>query len=227
MIAMATRQRRSVDQVVESLLARHGRTFASEAGIRLDRDTPAPLFQLLCLSLLFSARISADIAVAATRALFDAGWTTPEKMAAATWEHRTRVLNRSGYARYDESTSRYLASTAELLIERWDGDLRRLRDEAGGDVDELRGLLTGFKGIGQVGADIFIREVQGLWDDYCPFVDDRTLEVATELGLPRSPQELRETTPDAPTFVRLVSALVRTRLAGDADEILAEAAGPT
>lgn len=222
---MTRTQTAPVDQVVETLLARHGRTFASEAGIRLDRDTPAPLFQLLCLSLLFSARISADIAMAASRALIDAGWTTPQKMAEATWEDRTQVLNRSGYARYDESTSRYLAATAKLLIDRWDGDLRRLHDEAGGDLDELRRLLTEFKGIGQVGAAIFIREVQGLWEDCCPFVDDRTLEVAADLGLPRSAQELRDATPDAPTFARLVSALMRTRLAGDTDEILAEAAG--
>jgi hypothetical protein len=44
------------ERVVAALLDRHGRTYAAEAGIRL-RDAPAPLFQLLCLSLLLSARI--------------------------------------------------------------------------------------------------------------------------------------------------------------------------
>lgn len=205
------------ERILAMLLARHGTTFASAAGIRVGRNTPAPLFQLLCLSLLISARIGSDIAVAAARALFDAGWTTPGKMAAATWERRTMVLNRAGYARYDESTSRYLASTAELLLDRHGGDLRRLRSEAAGDIDVLRSGLTAFTGIGAVGADVFIREVQAVWHEYEPFADARTLAVAVDLGLPGSAHELRALVDDVDTFTRLVAALVRTRLAGDLD----------
>lgn len=211
------------DQVVAALLDRHGRTYASEAGIRLARNTPAPLFQLLCLSLLISARIGADVAVAAARALREAGWTTAERMADATWEARTKVLNRSGYARYDESTSRYLGWTAELLLERHGGDLRGAREAADGDAAVLRSELTEFKGIGNVGADIFVREVQGVWTEYVPFVDDRILEVADSLGLPASADGLRSTVDDAGTFARLVAALVRSGLAGDHDELLADA----
>ncbi|MFE0877827.1 hypothetical protein ACFW4X_23735, partial [Streptomyces smyrnaeus] len=48
--------------LVRELLKRHGRTYADEAGITL-RDTPQPLYQLLVLSLLLSARIRSDIAV--------------------------------------------------------------------------------------------------------------------------------------------------------------------
>ncbi|MFP3907319.1 MAG: endonuclease [Acidimicrobiales bacterium] len=211
------------DRIVGVLLSRHGRTFAAEAGIRLRRNTPAPLFQLLCLSLLVSARISAGIAVAAARALFEAGWTTADKMVAATWEERTRVLNRSGYARYDESTSTYLASTASLVVERYGGDLRRMRVEADGDLDHLRSRLTDCKGIGGVGADVFVREVQSVWLEYAPFVDDRTLGVATTLGLPSSATGLRAMVDDAGTFARLVAALVRTGLERDQDSILEEA----
>ena len=211
------------DDLIAMLLDRHGRTYASEAGIRLGRNTPAPLFQLLCLSLLISARISADAAMAATRALFDAGWTTPEKMAAATWEERTRVLNESGYARYDESTSRYLADTAETLLDRHGGDLRRLRDEADGQAAPLRKLLTAHKGIGDVGADVFLREVQGVWTEFAPFVDGRTLATAGELGLPRSAEGLRDRVGDVDTFTRLVAALVRARLADDLDTLTAAA----
>lgn len=205
--------------MVAGLLDRHGTTFSSAAGIRLRRNTPAPLFQLLCLSLLISARIGSDIAVDAARALFHAGWTTPARMAAATWEQRTAVLNRAGYARYDESTSRYLARTAELLLERHGGDLRRVRSEADGDADLLRTRLTAFTGIGDVGADIFLREVQAVWPEYEPFADARTLSVATDLGLPGSARALRATVDDTGTFARLVAALVRTRLAGDHDAI--------
>lgn len=51
-------------------------------------------------------------------------------MAEATWRQRTDVLNRAGYARYDESTSRMLGDTAQLLLDRYRGDLRKLREEA-------------------------------------------------------------------------------------------------
>ena len=48
---------------VERLLDEHGTTYATAAGIRL-ADRPSPLFQLLVLTLLSSARISADVAAA-------------------------------------------------------------------------------------------------------------------------------------------------------------------
>lgn len=65
-----------------------------------------------------SARIRSGIAVDATLALADHGWTTPAKLALASWAERAKVLNQSGYARYDERTSTMLAETAELLIDR-------------------------------------------------------------------------------------------------------------
>ena len=43
-----------------------------------------------------SARIGAGLAMQGARARGDQGWTTPEKMAAATWEQRTRTLNEAG-----------------------------------------------------------------------------------------------------------------------------------
>ena len=79
----------SHQRVVSALIERAGRTYADEAGITL-KNTPAPLFQLLVLSLLLSARISADIAVAAARELFAAGYRTPAKMADADWQGSQR-----------------------------------------------------------------------------------------------------------------------------------------
>ena len=48
----------SRDQVLEELLAEHGRTYADQAGITL-RDKPSPLYCLLVLATLSSAPISA------------------------------------------------------------------------------------------------------------------------------------------------------------------------
>lgn len=214
-----------LDAVVAALDRRYGRTFASEAGIRLERNTPAPLFQLLVWSLLVSARIRGDIATAALRALVDAGLTTPQAMVEASWEERTSLLNGAGYARYDESTARYLAATAQLLLDRDGGDLRRLRERAEGDRGVLVGELTEFTGIGEVGATTFLREVQAVWDEVGPVVDQRAGRAAEALGLPGDAEDLRALVDDAPAFARLVAALVRCDLDDGADAVLDDASG--
>lgn len=205
-------------QLSTALLHRHGTTFASEAGIRLGRGTPAPLWQLLVLSILVSARIQAPIAVAAAKALNREGWTTAKKLSGSTWARRAKVLNEAGYARYDERTATMLGDTAELALDGYGGDLRRLREDAGRDVAEEHRLLKGFKGIGDVGADAFLREAQVVWDEARPFFDDRALDAADRLGLPKDPHRLAGTVDDG-DVARLAAALVRIGLDGDVDEV--------
>ena len=210
---MATRR-----DLVRTLLDLHGRTYAEEIGIDVDGGSPAALFRLLVAALLFSTRINASLAVQAARALADAGWTTPQRMASAGWESRTRTLNESGYARYDERTSAMLGDTSKFLLERYDGDLRQLRDAAERDPGRERRLLKECKGIGDVGVDIFFREVQVAWSELHPFADRRALEAADTLGLPTDADGLTDLVV-RDEFARLVTALVRTELAGDHDRV--------
>jgi hypothetical protein len=213
-------------EIVEALLARHGRTFAEELRIDAAKGTPAPLFQLLVVSILFSARIGHQIALEAARALFAQGWRTPQKLASATWARRVRVLNRAGYARYDESTSRMLGDTCALLLERYRGDLRNLREEAERDPKRERRLLKEFKGLGDVGVDIFFREAQVAWDELRPFADRRALDAARQLGLGSDVEALARLVDGGPQdFARLTAALVRVRLERDAEAVLAAARG--
>lgn len=209
------RQRR----VVAALLERHGTTYAEEIGIRL-KNTPSPLFQLLVASILFSARIGAPQAVQAARALNDRGLTTPGKMAAAGWEKRVRILNENGYARYDESTSRMLGDTCEIIQEKYDGDLRRLREEAARDSSREHEGLTVFKGIGDAGARIFLREVQAIWEEVHPFIDPLARQGADALGLPKSAKTLAGLVDGPAETARLAAALVRVKLADGADAVL-------
>jgi hypothetical protein len=214
--------RPSKRRIVEALLERHGRTFAEELRIDVARGTPSPLFRLLVASILLSARIGHRIAVDAARALAAEGWTTPEKLGGAGWAERVRVLNRSGYARYDESTSRMLGDTCALAMERYRGDLRRLREEAERDPRRERALLKEFKGLGDVGADIFFREAQVAWDELHPFADRRALQAAQRLGLDADARELdRLVRGDAREFARLAAALIRVGLERDYDAVRA------
>lgn len=202
------------DEIVADLLDRHGRTFAAELGIDLDSATPAALFQWLCAALLMSARISTDLAMAAARALIEAGWTTPEKMAEAGWQARVEALGGAGYARFDESTARMLGETAEMLISEYGGDLGALRAAAGNEPSAERSRLKAFKGIGDVGADIFLREVQTLWPENYPFADRKSLKAAGRLGLPDTAEGLAGCVPRA-RFPALLASLIRADLAGE------------
>lgn len=209
--------------IVRHLLDKHGRTYCDELGIDISKNTPSQLFRWLVASLLFSARIGAGQAVEAAKALSHAGWTTPRKMADATWRQRVEVLNKNGYARYDESTSRMLEDTSRLLLDKYGGDLRRLREDAGGDVERAVSLLTEFKGIGPTGAHIFLREAQAAWDEFNPFADKRSLEAAGRIGLDTDARSLSKHVARK-DFPRLVTALVRAGLAGDLETLAERAA---
>jgi endonuclease III len=205
-------------EIVAALLERHGKTHAEELGIDVEKNTPSPLFELLCASLLFSARIDAGIATQAARELRRHGWRSADKLAESTWKERVQALNDAGYTRYQERTATMLGETAEELLERYRGDLRRLRDEAERDAGRERKLLKQFKGLGDVGVDIFFREVQVAWDELAPFADRRAVEAAGRLDLGKDERALeRLSVPEE--FPRLVAALVRTALEDDYEAV--------
>jgi endonuclease III len=190
---------------VRTLLERHGQTYAEQAGITL-RDTPSPLYRLLVLSHLLSARIRADIAAAAARALSDAGMKDARRMADATWQQRVDALGVGGYRRYDERTATQLGEGAELLLREYRGDLRRLRDDPR-PAERLREV----PGVGPTGVDIFLREVQEVWPEFRPYFDKKAQDGAERLGLPRSPQKLSALIAQRDS-ARLAAALVRAAL---------------
>ncbi|MFC5379297.1 endonuclease [Aquipuribacter nitratireducens] len=207
--------------LVRALLDAHGTTYAAEAGIRL-KDTPSPLFRLLVLANLLSARIDAGIAVASARALSSAGMRTPKAMAEATWQERVDALGEGGYRRYDERTATMLGDTAELVQERWRGDLRRMHGSAD-DVQGLRRLLEEVPGIGPTGSAIYCREVQGVRPEVAPFLDDRVLDGARAVGLPDDADALAGlVSPD--DLPRLAAACTRVTLDDGAADRVRDAA---
>lgn len=208
---------RDARATVRALLAAHGETYAMEAGIRL-RDTPQPLYQLLVLASLLSARIRTDAALTAARALFAAGLRNPRAMADATWDRRRAVLDEGGYRRYDERAATRLGDAAELLLTRYGGDLRKLRAAAEGDPERLCRLLREVPGIGPTGAGIFLREVQAVWPEFAPAFDGKVLQGAERLNLPGTAGELAGLVAEGEAAVlaaALVRAAVDRKIAGE------------
>ncbi len=69
------------------------------------------------------------------------------------------VLDSGGYVRYDFSTASNLLEAMSKLVNEY-GDLEKLH-EASANPKDLERRLMGFKGIGSVGANIFLRELRG------------------------------------------------------------------
>lgn len=198
--------RASDDDVVRRLLKIAGTTYADEAGIRL-KDQPMPLFQLLTLCMLASKPIDATIAMRGARELFRGGLRTPQAVLKADRATMIRAFGRAHYVRYDESSATRLADIAAAVRDDYGGDLRRL---ATGDVRSTIRLLKQFKGIGDTGADIFLREVQDVWTWVRPYFDKRASTAARQLGLTTDPEKLGALAPR--NNAKLAAALVRVSL---------------
>ena len=208
----------STPALVKALLDRRGRLYSADLGLDLARNTPSVLFRWLVACRLMAARIDAQLALQAADALAKAGWRTPRAMADASWEDRAAVLKRAGYARFDEKTSSQMQFFCDRLIKDYDGDLRALREAAGCDPKAERKRLKRLKGVGDVGVDIFFRETQTAWEELHPFIDKKAKKTAKKLGLPPDGEGLAELV-DTEDFPRLVAALVRVELEGDAKRV--------
>ncbi|MBX6767936.1 MAG: endonuclease [Actinomadura rubrobrunea] len=212
-----------MDAVVKRLLREAGETFAEEAGVPL-KDQPAALWKLLVLANLLSARISSEIAMAAARELFQAGGGTARGMARLTWQQRVDALGRGHYVRYDESTASNLGDMAEMVQEKYNGDLRRLAIESERDRERAGQLLREFPGIGPAGVDIFCREAQAIWPWLRPYFDEQALKGAERLGLPQDPKRLADEVPEK-DLARFAAALVRVARDKDLAESITKNGG--
>ncbi len=195
--------------VVKRLLEQAGTSYADEAGITL-KNTPKPLFQLLVLCMLASKPIDAGIAVEAARELFTAGLRTPDAVLRADRKTMIDAFGRASYARYDESSAPRLTDIAAMVKDKYGGDLRRLAVTAHCDVAAAAKLLQEFNGIGQTGADIYLREVQDTWTWVRPYFDDRARDAARALGLPTDDRELGRLA--VGKSAKVAAALVRVSL---------------
>jgi endonuclease III len=200
------------EQLVRRLLKVAGTTYAAEAGITID-DKPMPLFQLLVLCMLASKPIDATTAMRAAKEIFGAGLRTPKAVLASDRRTMIGAFGRAHYVRYDESSATRLNDMAERVRDDYSGDLREIAERSQHDVAAAKRMLKEFKGIGDTGADVFLREVQDVWTWVRPYFDDRAIRAAKQLGLPAQPAELGALAPRA--NARLAAALVRAALDDD------------
>lgn len=143
-------------------MAGKDRIGAADLGIDLSKPTDGRLFKWLVACLLFGTRISQEIAAAVYRALDRDGVLTPKKLAAADWQHLVDLLGIGHYRRYDESKARQLIKLGRDVLDRYDGKLTQLADDAGSRA-EIERRLQEFAGIGPTASRIFLRDAGHAW----------------------------------------------------------------
>jgi hypothetical protein len=209
--------------VARAVLAREGRGFAEEIGLGRTNN-PASLFGLLVTAVIVAPRGEASGPARAAHEVTNR-WHTVADLAAAAEQDVAKELGAAvegGDDEHDDQASADAGTLRELAAavkDRWGGDLRTLREEAGHDAARERALLTDLPGVDDGVADVFFREVQALWDEVSPFAGDRALRAASALGLGETAEDLARYGSDAEKTGRLAGALARIEVEGSHDEV--------
>lgn len=129
--------------------------------LEIDLNEPSGRFKWFLASILFGARISEKIASNTYKTFERYGIDSMDKIIAAGWDELVKILDEGGYVRYDFSTATKLLEIAKTLKEKYES-LENLYNQSS-DTKDLARRLQEFKGIGAVTAQIFLRELRGVW----------------------------------------------------------------
>jgi hypothetical protein len=208
--------------LVRAVRSRMGRGFAEACGFRVIGN-PASLFQILYLSVLLASDRDYQRAVRVARVLRDRGWESAAGMASSLHDERAGLIRTAGRRRDAAQIAATLGDLAQKIVDRYRGDLRRLRTEAKRDPGRERELLKKLPGVNDRAVDNFFQEVQVLWQEVAPFVDRRALAAARKLDLGRSVADLTELAKarESEKLAWLAGALVRVDVENRYDEIRA------
>lgn len=169
-------------EAIEQLMKEWGGRFSTELGINIDSGSPREIFKWFLASILFGARIRQSAAMQTYREFEKRGVLTPDAILKTGWNGLVQILDAGGYARYDFKTATKLLGIAEMLNNRYGGDLNRLHEEAN-DSGDLESRLMEFKGAGEVTVNIFLRELRGIWQKADPLPGETVIIAARKLGL--------------------------------------------
>jgi hypothetical protein len=144
------------------LLERYQGRFAAELGIDVKAGPPERQKWFLA-AILFGARISGTLAARTYLVFMARQVVTPEAILAQGWDGLVALLDEGGYARYDFKTATKLLKVMESLQRDYQGSLERLH-QVSRDPDDLEARLRALApGIGAATANIFLRELRGVW----------------------------------------------------------------
>lgn len=175
---------------LKRLIERLGSRFSSALGINLSSGDKREVFKWFLASMLFGARISETIVMNTYRAFEEDGVLSSEDIVYTGWDGLVEILDRGGYVRYDFKTATKLLDVCRSLIERFKGDLNVLHSMASDEEDLEKRLKALGKGIGDVTANIFLREMRGIWKKAEPIPSELVIMAAKNTGI--IPEDIKD-----------------------------------
>ncbi|MEW5997096.1 MAG: hypothetical protein AB1657_05930 [Candidatus Micrarchaeota archaeon] len=166
---------------LRKLLEKYGKKYSEQLGIRLEGAGKEELFRWFIASYLFGKRIGENIAVRTYFQFGKDGLLEFGKARKAGWEDFVHSLDEGGYVRYDFSTADKLLAVMKMLG-KYGGDLNRLHAEAK-DARDLERRLMEFPGVGPVTANIFLRQLRGIWEKADPGMGPLARKAMRKLGI--------------------------------------------
>lgn len=166
----------------EELLRNFGLLYSKELGIDLPSGRENEVFKWFLASIFFGKRISEGAAKKTFRVFMEKGYSTPEKIRKASWDRLVKALDEGSYTRYDFSTASTLLGIMEKLKEGYQDRVSTIHSLSK-DSEDLERRLEDFKGIGPVTANIFLRELRGIWEKAEPKPQPLVKEAAKKLGI--------------------------------------------
>ncbi|MFQ5710891.1 MAG: hypothetical protein ACE5GD_03830 [Candidatus Geothermarchaeales archaeon] len=167
---------------VRELINRLGGRFSVELGIDLSGGDSAEVFKWFIASILFGARISETIAANTYHEFVRNNLLDAKRILEVGWDGLVRVLDRGGYVRYDFKTADKFLEVMKNLSERYGGDLNALHEAASDPRDVENRIKDLGRGIGDVTANIFLRELREVWDKASPHPQSLIIAAARNLG---------------------------------------------
>jgi endonuclease III len=202
----ATRRARVARLVVTVL----GGRYSSRLGIDVDAGE-AEVERWFLAATLFGTRISAGVAERTFGVLDRAGLRRVTQARHIPWDDLVALLDAGGYARYDFRTATRLQDLAEMIGERYGGQVSVI-GRSFTRYPQLHQALDMLPGWGPVTIQLFLRELRGVWPGAQPPLDQRAAAAARHLGL-------------AATGSANVDVAALTRLAGQSDVDLRDLEG--
>ena len=169
--------------VCARLLGEHGGRYASALGIDLAGGRAREVFKWFLAAILYGARISQGVAARTYREFARARLLSPRAILKTGWDGLVQILDGGGYVRYDFKTATKLLLVCESLMKDYGGDLNALHAAARDARDLERRVMALGKGIGEVTAGIFLRELRGVWSKADPAASELALAGARDFGL--------------------------------------------
>ncbi|HEY7741456.1 MAG TPA: hypothetical protein VIA19_00290 [Burkholderiales bacterium] len=168
--------------VCARLLGEQGGRYASALGIDIGGGRAPEVFKWFLAAILYGARISQGTAARTYREFARARLLSPRAILETGWDGLVEILDRGGYVRYDFKTATKLLLVCESLQKDYGGNLNALHAAARDARDLERRVRALGKGIGEVTAGIFLRELRGVWSKADPAASKLALAGARDLG---------------------------------------------